>query len=299
MSLIRATSAVSPSSVQPVAGAVTKTSRNLPSWISSPSASTAESTSSRLTYVPLRLPTSTMLNWPFSKRNSAWWRLTVTSSRKISAPGCRPAQATGWCSRNREPALGPRLTTTSAEPLGNSSAGEDNTSARAELRGSPNASARQAIVGSALTSAEVGWLAFGVLIFLDDCSDGSGISVELVGAVHLDVRQIEPPVSIDSAGDKLVAVDEDELAGVKPHGPPACRPDNVFVSNVDPDPGHLPEIVDNHTALLRDRSGVDTHRHVYRKPRPRSTHGCLPPGPTVLRSLEHSTGPCWAHLANQ
>src|ERR1700736_1162513 len=122
--------------------------------------------------------------------------------------------------------------------------------------------------------------------------------VELVGAVHLDVRQIEPPVSIDSAGDKLVAVDEDELAGVKPHGPPACRPDNVFVSNVDPDPGHLPEIVDNHTALLRDRSGVDTHRHVYRKPRPRSTHGCLPPGPTVLRSLEHSTGPCWAHLAN-
>src|ERR1700736_1835201 len=109
--------------------------------------------------------------------------------------------------------------------------------------------------------------------------------VELVGAVHLDVRQIEPPVSIDSAGDKLVAVDEDELAGVKPHGPPPCRPGNVCASNVDPDPGHLPEIVDNHTALLRDRSGVDTHRHVYRKPRPRSTHGCFPPGPNSAQVI--------------
>ena len=45
-------------------------------------------------------------------------RLTVTSSRKMSLSGCRPADVVGWSSRNREPALGPRLTTSSAEPAG-------------------------------------------------------------------------------------------------------------------------------------------------------------------------------------
>ena len=38
---------------------------------SSPLASTAQSTGSRLTYVPLRLPTSTIWNSPLTHRNSA------------------------------------------------------------------------------------------------------------------------------------------------------------------------------------------------------------------------------------
>ena len=34
----------------------------------------------------------------------------------MSLSGCRPADVVGWSSRNREPALGPRLTTSSADP---------------------------------------------------------------------------------------------------------------------------------------------------------------------------------------
>src|SRR6185437_15994786 len=48
--------------VSPVVGPVRNTSRNLPICTSSPFASTAQSTGSRLTYVPLRLPTSTIWN---------------------------------------------------------------------------------------------------------------------------------------------------------------------------------------------------------------------------------------------
>src|SRR6185295_7608797 len=69
--------------VSPVVGPVRNTSRNLPICTSSPFASTAQSTGSRLTYVPLRLPTSTTWNSPLTHRNSACRRLTVTSSRKI------------------------------------------------------------------------------------------------------------------------------------------------------------------------------------------------------------------------
>jgi hypothetical protein len=56
----------------------------------------------------------------------------------------------------------------------------------------------------------------------------------------------------------LVAIDEDEIAAVKPHSPPACRPGDVFVRNLDPDPGRLTEILDYNAALPRDDSGVDT-----------------------------------------
>ena len=50
--------------------------------------------------------------------NSACWRETVTSSRKISLSGCRPACTTSSSSRNREPEPGPRWTTSSAWPVG-------------------------------------------------------------------------------------------------------------------------------------------------------------------------------------
>jgi class 3 adenylate cyclase len=104
-----------------VVGGVKNTRRNLPIWISSWRASTAESTGSRLMYVPLRLPASIMRNSPFSRRNSAWRRLTVMSSRRMSLSGWRPADVKSRSSRNRAPALGPRLTISRAEPLGRSS----------------------------------------------------------------------------------------------------------------------------------------------------------------------------------
>src|SRR5690625_4081507 len=66
---------------------VRKTRRNLPIWTSSPFESAAESTGSRLTYVPLSEPTSTTVKVSFSLRNSACRRLTVTSSRKMSLAG--------------------------------------------------------------------------------------------------------------------------------------------------------------------------------------------------------------------
>ena len=61
-------------------------------------------------------------NCLFSRRNSAWCWLTVMSSRTMSLSACRPADVTGRSSRNRDPALGPRLTTSRAEPLGSPSA---------------------------------------------------------------------------------------------------------------------------------------------------------------------------------
>ena len=62
---------------------------------------------------------STTWSSSFSHLNSAWRRLTGTSSRKISLAGCRPADVTGRSSRKRDPALEPRFTTSSAEPLDN------------------------------------------------------------------------------------------------------------------------------------------------------------------------------------
>src|SRR6185295_15659352 len=105
-------------------GPVRNTSRNLPICTSSPVDSTAVSTGSRLTYVPFRLPTSTTTNSPASLRNSAWRRETVTSSRKMSLSGWRPALVTARSRRNRDPALGPRLTTSSAAPSGRASTPE-------------------------------------------------------------------------------------------------------------------------------------------------------------------------------
>jgi hypothetical protein len=45
----------------------------------------------------------------------------VMSSRKMSLSGCRPADVTGRSSRNLDPALGPRFTTSSPAPLGDPS----------------------------------------------------------------------------------------------------------------------------------------------------------------------------------
>jgi len=94
------------------------TSRNLPIWTSSPLLRVADSTRSRLTYVPLRLPTSRTVNPLPPRWNSACRRETVTSSRKMSLSGWRPLVVTSWSSRNRAPALGPRRTTSSAMPGG-------------------------------------------------------------------------------------------------------------------------------------------------------------------------------------
>ena len=94
------------------------TSRNLPICTSSPLLRVADSTRSRLTYVPLRLPTSRTVKPARPRWNSACRRDTVTSSRKMSLSGCRPLVVTSWSSRNRAPALGPRRTTSSAMPGG-------------------------------------------------------------------------------------------------------------------------------------------------------------------------------------
>ena len=75
-------------SVPSVVGPLRNISRNFPICTSSPLASTAESTGSRLTKMPLRLPTSTTRNWALTQRkNWACWRLAVMSSRKISLFG--------------------------------------------------------------------------------------------------------------------------------------------------------------------------------------------------------------------
>jgi hypothetical protein len=57
-------------------------------------------------------------DWPFSQRNSAWQRLTALSSRKMSLGGWRPADRGARSIMKRDPVLGRRLTTTTAERLG-------------------------------------------------------------------------------------------------------------------------------------------------------------------------------------
>src|ERR1700722_14569448 len=94
-------------------------------------------------------------NWPCFRWNSAWRRLTVMSSRKMPLSGWRPADVTGWSSKNREPALGPRVTMSSAEPLGNPSTSHiaSPALAGAAASSSPRKSSRKAEVVSAATSS--------------------------------------------------------------------------------------------------------------------------------------------------
>src|SRR5262249_10266092 len=58
------------------------------------------------------------------------------SSRKMSLSGWRPAVVTGFTSANRDPALGPRLTTSMAAPEGTSSSSTDTSSSGASTIGS-------------------------------------------------------------------------------------------------------------------------------------------------------------------
>src|SRR6202041_1026052 len=94
-------------------------------------------------------------NWPCFRWNSAWRRLTAMSSRKMPLSGWRPADVTGWSSKNREPALGPRVTMSSAEPLGKSSTSHIGPSALAgaAASSSPRKSSRKAEVVSVATSS--------------------------------------------------------------------------------------------------------------------------------------------------
>src|SRR5271170_5001835 len=87
--------------------------------------------------------------------DSAWRRLTVMSSRKMLLSGWRPADVTGWSSKNREPALGPRVTMSSAEPLGNPSTSHiaSPALAGAAASSSPRKSSRKAEVVSTATSS--------------------------------------------------------------------------------------------------------------------------------------------------
>src|SRR3954453_18269890 len=98
-----------------------KTRRYLPICTSSPSLRTASSIRSRSTYVPFRLPTSRTTNCPSRRMNSACLRETVTSSRKMSLSGRRPAVVRSASSRNRAPAFGPRWTTSRADCSGSAS----------------------------------------------------------------------------------------------------------------------------------------------------------------------------------
>src|SRR5581483_1162621 len=93
-----------------------KANLNFPIWISSPEASFVDSTRSRFTYVPFRLPRSWIQNSDPCRRISACRLDTVTSSRKTSLSGFRPAVVDSFSIRNVEPALGPRLTTRRACP---------------------------------------------------------------------------------------------------------------------------------------------------------------------------------------
>src|SRR5699024_3041286 len=68
-------------------------------------------------------PTSVTVKVSPLRWNSACRRETVTSSRKISLSGCRPACTTSSSRRNREPEPGPRCTTSSACPEGSMLAG--------------------------------------------------------------------------------------------------------------------------------------------------------------------------------
>src|SRR5439155_6369684 len=57
--------------------------RYLPTWSSSPSSSGARSIRLRFTKVPFSEPWSSTVNVPFSSTRTAWFRETVTSSRKM------------------------------------------------------------------------------------------------------------------------------------------------------------------------------------------------------------------------
>src|SRR5438132_708291 len=106
---------------QPCADEPKNTSLNLPICNSSPLPIEASSIRSRLRYVPLSDPTS-RTRYPLSSRTiSACRRDTVMSSRKISLLGWRPARVTDASSRNFDPALGPRFTTSIPVPSGSSS----------------------------------------------------------------------------------------------------------------------------------------------------------------------------------
>jgi len=79
----------------------------------------------------------------------------AAGSRKMPLSGWRPADVTGWSSKNREPALGPRVTMSSAEPLGNPSTSHIGPSALAgaAASSSPRKSSRKAEVVSVATSS--------------------------------------------------------------------------------------------------------------------------------------------------
>src|SRR5581483_1884834 len=91
-------------------------SRYLPIWISSPSERTAESTRSRLTKVPLRLPRSSIAQRPPCFTSTACLRETVTSSRKMPQSGERPIVVRSPCGANVSPERPPPERTTSATP---------------------------------------------------------------------------------------------------------------------------------------------------------------------------------------
>src|SRR5437667_10841389 len=84
-----------------------KVSRYLPICSSSPSSSSADSTRRRLTYVPFRLPWSSIVNRPSWSTRTAWFLETVTSSRKTSQSGERPIVVLAPCGTTCSPALPP------------------------------------------------------------------------------------------------------------------------------------------------------------------------------------------------
>src|SRR5205823_10579410 len=63
-----------------------KVSRYLPTWSSSPSESSADSTRRRLTNVPFRLPWSSRDECPARSERPTWLAETVTSSRNTAQP---------------------------------------------------------------------------------------------------------------------------------------------------------------------------------------------------------------------
>src|SRR3954467_14007168 len=74
----------------------------------------------------------------------------------MSESGWRPAEVVAWSSRNREPAFGPRLTTSSAEPTGRPSTPDTALSppVAAGASNSLRKSARKTEVVSTVTSSE-------------------------------------------------------------------------------------------------------------------------------------------------
>jgi len=55
---------------------------------------------------------------------------------------------------------------------------------------------------------------------------------------------------------ELIAVDEDEIAGVEPDRPPACRPDNELAGDVDTLPGQVAEVLHHDAAILPLSPGI-------------------------------------------